>query len=114
MFSEAAFILCHYIYCWICLRYSSNSYLYTYFICSIKQCVLLILFVTPDVLLFTLTTLFAEPRVGDAQAERMEEEARSHTNRRHVYSFLAGTAAVAADVTQHSLTQPPSWLTQWP
>ena len=37
-----------------------------------------ILFTAPIVLLFTLTTLFAEPRVGDAQAERMEEEARSH------------------------------------
>ena len=63
-----------------------------------------ILFAAPIVLLFTLSTLFAEPRVGDAQAGRMEEEARSSMNCRYAYSPLDGTAAVAADITQHNLT----------
>ena len=63
-----------------------------------------ILFTAPIVLLFTLSTLFAEPRVGDAQAGRMEEEARSSMNCRYAYSPLDGTAAVAADITQHNLT----------
>ena len=58
-----------------------------------------ILFTAPIVLLFTLSTLFAEPRVGDAQAGRMEEEARSSMNCRYAYSPLDGTAAVAADIT---------------
>ena len=70
------------------------SYLYTYFICSIKQCILLILFVTPDVLLFTLSTLYAEFRVGRVRARRLEEDRRSLRNCRHVYSLLAGAAAI--------------------
>ena len=40
---------------------------------------------------------------GKAQAKRLEEDAGSHRNCRHVYSLLAGVAA---------LTQPVSYLTQ--
>ena len=57
--------------------------------------VLLILFMMPTVLLFTLCTLFVESRVGNAQAKRLEEDTKSHRNCRHIYSLLAGTAAVA-------------------
>ena len=60
------------------------------------QSVLLVLFVTPIVLLFTL---FAEPRVRKAGAERLEGNSRSCRNCRHVYSLLAGTAAIAAATT---------------
>ena len=62
--------------------------------------VLPILFLMPNVLLFTL---FAEPRAGKAQAKRLEEDSRSCRNCRHVYSLLTGMAAI---------TQPLSWLTQ--
>ena len=62
----------------------------------------LILFTMPIVLVFTL---FAEPRIGKAQAKRLEEDSRSHRKCRHIYSLLAGTAAI---------TQPLSWLTQQP
>ena len=76
--------------------------------------VLLILCVMPIVLLFTLCSLFAEPRVGKAQAKRLEEDARSHRNRRHsLFSpennpcygghntafLLAGATAIAAATT---------------
>ena len=66
---------------------------------------------TPNVLLFTLFSLFDEPREGKAQAKRLEEDERSHRNCRHVFfspgwqgghntaSFLADTAAVAAAAT---------------
>ena len=57
------------------------------------------LFVMPVVLLIPL---FAAPRVGKAQAKRLEEDSRNHGNCRHGYSFLAGAAAT---------TQSPSWLT---
>ena len=57
-------------------------------------------FVMPVALLFIL---FTEPRVGKAQAKRLEEDLRSHRNCRHVYSLLAGMAAI---------TQPLSWLMQ--
>ena len=55
---------------------------------------LLILFVTPVFLLFTPFTLFVEPRVGKAQAKRLEEDLRSHRNCRQVYSLLVGMAAI--------------------
>jgi len=47
----------------------------------------------------SLSTLFAESRVGKVQAKRPEEDARSLRNYRHIYSLLAGTTAGAADVT---------------
>ena len=59
---------------------------------------LLILFLTPVVSLFTLSALFAEPRVGKAWGKMLEEDARSHRNFRHVYFLLAGTAPVAANI----------------
>ena len=54
---------------------------------------LFILFVMPIVLLFMLSTLFAEPRVGKVQTKRLEGVLRSHRNCRHIYSLLAGMAA---------------------
>ena len=60
---------------------------------------MLVLFVALTVLLFTLSTLVAEPRVGKVQAKRPEEDARSLRNCRHIYSLLAGTTDGAADVT---------------
>ena len=68
----------------------------------LEEGVLLILFMTPVVSLFTL---FAEPRVGKAQAKKLEGDARSHRNCRHIYSVLAGMAA---------MTQPLSWMMQQP
>ena len=47
-----------------------------------------------------LFTLIAEPK---GQAKRLEEDVISHRNCRHIYSLLAGTAAIA---------QPLSWLIQ--
>ena len=66
----------------------------------IYEDVSLILFMMPVVLLFTLSALFAEPSVGQAQTKRLEGDWRNHRN---VYSPLAGTAAVM---------QPLSWLMQ--
>ena len=66
----------------------------------------------PVVWLFTLSALFTESRVGKAQANRLETEERSQRNCRHIYSLLAGTAAVTADISitpRHS-TQPLSWV----
>ena len=63
---------------------------------------MLILFTMPIVLVFTL---FAEPRIGKAQAKRLEEDERSHRNCRHVFFLLAGRAAI---------TQPLFWLIQQP
>ena len=37
--------------------------------------------------------------VGVAQAKMLEEDARSRRNCRHVYSLLAGSAGVEADIT---------------
>ena len=54
----------------------------------------LILFLMPIVLLFTLSTLYAEFRVGRVRARRLEEDRRSLRNCRHVYSLLAGAAAI--------------------
>lgn len=48
----------------------------------------------PTILLFTLCTVFAEPRLGKVQAKRLEEDAKSCTKCRYVYSFLADAAAV--------------------
>ena len=50
---------------------------------------------TPVVLLFLL---FAEPRVGKAQAKRLERDSRSHRNCRHIYSLLVDAAAIAAAI----------------
>ena len=65
---------------------------------------MLILFMTPAVLLFTLLTLFAEPRVGKAQTKRLEEDSRSHKNCRYVYSLLADAAAIAVDALYSRLS----------
>ena len=59
---------------------------------------LLILFMMPVVMLFTLFALFAETRVGKATAKKLEEDARGHRKCRHVYSLLADVAAVAAAI----------------
>lgn len=58
---------------------------------EVRLCVLLILFVTPFVSLFTLSARFAEPRVGKTRAQRLQEGLR-----RHIYSLLAGEAAAIA------------------
>ena len=63
---------------------------------------------TPVVLLFIPFTLFVEPRVGKAQAKRLEEDLRSCRSCRHVYSLLPGVAAIAADMLYSLLP----WLTQ--
>ena len=55
----------------------------------------LILFLMPVVLLSTLSTLFAESRVGKVRAWRLEEDMRSVRNGRHVYCLLAVTVAIA-------------------
>ena len=47
----------------------------------------------------SLSTLYAESRVGKVQAKRPEEDARSVRNCRHIYSPLAGTTPGAADIT---------------
>ena len=62
--------------------------------------VLLTLLRVAIVLLFIV---LVESRVGKVQAERLEEDLRSHRDCRHVFSLLAGLAA---------LTQPLSWLQQ--
>lgn len=74
-------------------------------------CVLLtILFVTPIVpQLFTLSVLFAEPRVDKTRAKRLEGDLRSHGNFRLAYflgwhgsqniASLADTAAIAVATT---------------
>ena len=58
---------------------------------------LFILFVWSVHLLFTLSALFA-------RAKRLEEDMKSPSSCRHVYSLRAGTAAVAEDITQHNHT----------
>ena len=68
----------------------------------LEEGVLLILFMTPVVSLFTL---FTEPTVGKVQAKRLEGDVRSRRNCRHIYSPLAGMAAI---------TQPLSCLVQQP
>ena len=45
-------------------------------------------------ILFTLSTLFAEPRVGEAQAKRLEDDLRICRKCRHIY-FLLATATAA-------------------
>ena len=64
------------------------------------------LFVAPVVLLFIL---FAELRVGKAQAKRLEEDWRSHRNCRRIYSLLADAAAVAVDMPYSLLLRPTQW-----
>ena len=61
--------------------------------------VLLILLMVPTILLFTLCTLFAEPRVVKAWAKRLEEDWRSHRNCRHFHCLLAGKAAITLPVS---------------
>ena len=51
-------------------------------------------------------TLFFESRVGKTRAKRLEEDARSSRNCRHLYSLLADTAAEAAAIISHNLTEP--------
>ena len=41
-----------------------------------------------------MPALFSEPRVGKAQAKRLEGDSRSPSNRRHTYSVLADMAAI--------------------
>ena len=45
---------------------------------------------TPIVLPFTLSVLFAEPRVGKMQAIRLKGDPKSHRNLRHICYLLAG------------------------
>ena len=54
-----------------------------------------VLVMMPVVLLFTLCPLFIESRVGKVQTKRLEEDAKSCRNCRHIYSLLAGTAGIA-------------------
>ena len=61
--------------------------------------VLLILPTAPIVLLFTLSALLTELKLDKARVKWLKEVARSHGNCRHIYPLLAGTAAVAADMT---------------
>ena len=44
-----------------------------------------------------LFILLVESRVGKVQAERLEEDLRSHRNCRYVYFPLASTTSVVAD-----------------
>ena len=60
----------------------------------------LILFMTPVVLLFTLSAPFLEPRVGKAPAERLEEDARSHWSCRCIFSLLHGKAAITGPLSR--------------
>ena len=46
---------------------------------------LFILFTVPFVLLITLPALFTEPRVGEVQTKRMEEDTRTHRNCRLLF-----------------------------
>ena len=57
--------------------------------------VLLILFIAPIVLLFTLSSPFAEPRGGKERAKRLEEDVRNRRNYKRIYSLLADSAAAA-------------------
>ena len=69
----------------------------------------------PIVLLFKMSALFVELRVGKAHAEGLEEDSRSCRNCRHIYSLLAGKVAIntvsllahiatiAATTTQHKV-----------
>ena len=52
---------------------------------------------TPIVLPFTLSVLFAEPRVGKMQAIRLKGDPKSHRNLRHICYLLAGIA----NITHH-------------
>ena len=54
---------------------------------------------TSTVSLYITEALFVEPRVGKPRTKKLEEDARSCRNCRHVYSLLAGIAAIAADNT---------------
>ena len=65
------------VYCWSCSQHQLS--------CCISLC-----------------ALFAEPRVGKAQAKRLEEDTRSRRNCRHVYSLLAGAEDAAAAITSHN------------
>ena len=56
---------------------------------------LIMLFVMPIVLLFSLSSLFAEPRDHKVRAMRLEGYWRNYLNCRHIYSLLGGTAAIA-------------------
>ena len=57
---------------------------------------MLILLTAPIVLLFTLSALFEESRLGKVQAKRQAEDSRSCRNYRHIYSLLADAAKAVA------------------
>ena len=65
------------VYCWSCSRH------------QLSRCI-------------SLCKLLVEPRIGKAQAKRVEEDARSRRNCRHIYSLLAGAADSAAAITSHN------------
>ena len=67
--------------------------------CAYLLCILTI---TPIVLLI-LVAQFAEPSVRKLSA-KIQGDSRSHRNCRHVYSLLAGAAAVAADMLDSLLS----------
>ena len=101
--------LCH-TSTWISHRHTMSPPSWTH-LPSLIPSVLLILFMMPIVLLFTLFTLlaqFTEPRVGKARAKRLEEDLRSRRNCKYFYCLLADAAAIAIDML-YSLF---SWLTQ--
>ena len=64
-----------------------------------------------------LCPLFVEPRVGKAQAKRLERDSRSRRNFRQVYSLLVGTAAITQPLSRLAqrtyCSSLLSWLTQW-
>ena len=48
-------------------------------------------------ILFTESALFAEPRVGKGQSERLEDS-KSYRNCRLIYSLLAGMATITTSL----------------
>ena len=72
--------------------------------------VLLILFIVPIVLQFPVSSLFAEPRAGEARAKRLEEDARNRGNHRRIHlSWLPRQLQQQPrhNVTSHNLA--PGW-----
>ena len=64
-----------------------------------------------------LCPLYVEPRVGKAQAKRLERDSRSRRNFRQVYSLLVGTAAITQPLSRLAqrtyCSSLLSWLTHW-
>ena len=77
----------HLVYCWSCSC------------CQLSYCI------------HALSTPFTDPAVGKAQAKILEGDSRSHRSCRHVYSLLAGRAAIpqfsplVVDPTDTDVTQ---------